>query len=140
MTENKQGLHFAWYTGARNSGSFYAGTKDNGKTIIDRDNITKQGSHPQLTSLTNNSIAIAWDESFETQDGYTRRIGMQLRNPNGTHLLKEFITGDSLYATYPVVCGVKENAVAIAYCVKKKNKNYIAYQRVNFIASKDHSY
>jgi hypothetical protein len=140
MTENKQGLHFAWYTGARTSGSFYSGTTDNGNTYVNRDNITAQGSHPQLASLANDELVIAWDETFEVSDGFTKRIGMQLRRADGTHLLKDYITSDSLYASYPVVSGVKNNAVALAYCLKKGNKNYIAYQRVNFIAEKDHSY
>lgn len=140
MTENKEGLHFAWYTGARSSGSFYAGTTNNGKTFINRDNITTQGSHPQLATLSNDAVATVWDESCQKGDSYKKRIGIQLRNSNGMHLMKAYITPDSLYSTYPVVCGVKGNSAVVAYCLKKGNKNYIAYQRVNVIASKDHSY
>lgn len=140
MTENKYGLHFAWYTGARSSGSFYAGTTDNGHTFINRDNITTQGSHPQLATLSNEELAIVWDESLQKDDSYKKRIGIQLRKPDGSQLLKEYVTRDTSYATYPVICGVKENAAVLAYCLKKGNKNYIAYQRVNIIASKDHSY
>lgn len=140
MAENKQGLHFAWYTGARSSGSFYAGTTDNGNTFVNRDNITQQGSHPQLASINNDRIAIAWDEPVQKGNAYKKRIGVQLRAPGGERLLKDYVTPDSLYATYPVISGTKDNGAVMAFCARKGNKNYIAYQRVNFIAPKDNSY
>lgn len=131
MTENKEGIHFAWYTGARSSGSFYASTTDNGNTYINRDNITSKGSHPQITSLSNNQLVITWDESFEIKQGYTKRIGIQLRTADGERQSKKYITADSVYASYPVITSIDNNGVALAYCIKKENKNYIGYQRVN---------
>ncbi|MBO9573269.1 MAG: exo-alpha-sialidase, partial [Chitinophagaceae bacterium] len=132
MTENKQGLHFAWFTGARNAGCFYAGSNNCGDTYINRDNITTQGSHPQLATLENDKLVLAWDESFQINNGYTKRIGVELRSAEGKHELKNFITPDSVYASYPVIAGVKNNAAMLAYCVKKGDKNYIAYQQISF--------
>ena len=51
MTENENGLHFAWFTGGNNKGCYYANSVDNGKSFSPRNNISSFGSHPQITSL-----------------------------------------------------------------------------------------
>jgi hypothetical protein len=132
MTENKNGIHFAWFTGARSSGCFYTKTADNGNTFTGRDIVTKQGSHPQLSSFPGGEIALVWDETFETPDGYYKRIGLQVRDEKGSRIKQQFITPDSVYTTYPVISSFTYNTAVVAYCMKISNRNYIAYQTIAY--------
>lgn len=132
MTENNSGIHFAWFTGARSSGCFYTSTADNGKSYNKRDSVTVQGSHPQLASFPSGEIAIVWDETYETADGYYKRIGLQLRDEKGNKLQQQFITSDSIYSTYPVISNSTDRSMLVAFSTKKSNQNFIAWQTVDY--------
>ena len=58
-----EGLHFAWFTGGSNKGTYYSRTSDNGKNFTPRDGISGLGSHPQIAALKNGEVIIVWDES-----------------------------------------------------------------------------
>lgn len=116
MAENANGLHFAWYTGGRNPGSYFTSSKNNGGNFMEPETISGMGSHPQLTSLpSTGNLAIAWDETSVLGDKTQRRIGMQLKDAEGKFLGKEYVTPDSEIASYPVIIPIAKNTFMIAY-------------------------
>ena len=130
MTENAEGLHFAWYTGGKAKGTFYTQSKDNGNSFGLHDSISFAGKHPQLAADVKGAIAIVWDENIKAGDQFYSRIGMQTRTPDGNSIQKWFITPDSTNATYPVIVMTREQQPLVAYCQKKDQKNYVVYQPV----------
>jgi hypothetical protein len=135
MTENQAGLHFAWFTGGGKTGSFYTKSTDNGSSFTGYDSISHLGRHPQLASFPNGELIIVWDESVQHLNQSNKRIGIQIRAANGAKIKNDFITPDSLFASYPVVSTLEKNTSGIAYCKKTGEKNYIMYQRV-FLSTK----
>lgn len=131
MSENKEGLHFAWFTGGSKKGCFYTQSNDNGNSFVKHDRISSLGSHPQIGALPNGDLIIVWDESVQVNNQYYKRIGVQQRTAAGSSKAQFFITADTLNATYPVLETVDENKFLIAYTIRKGDKNYIMYQRVD---------
>lgn len=131
MTENKEGLHFAWFTGGRNKGCFYTQSANNGNSFDQADHISSLGSHPQISSLPGGDLFIAWDESVQVNDKYYKRIGVQKRTGKGINESSAFITADTTTATYPVVSSINDHSSLIAYTIKKEDKNYIICQQVS---------
>jgi hypothetical protein len=128
MTENKDGLHFAWFTGGANKGCYYTNSADNGKNFIPRDRISSFGSHPQISSFPDGKLAIVWDETVQVNAAYYKRIGVQIRTSTGLTEKQGFITNDTLTSTYPVSLPLSDRAVVIAYTQKKNEKDYIMCQ------------
>jgi hypothetical protein len=85
MTENSEGMHFAWFTGGKNKGCYYTRSTDNGKSFVKHDSVSSLGSHPQLASISSGEVMIVWDESHVTDNKVTKRIGFQKRNAEGTN-------------------------------------------------------
>jgi hypothetical protein len=130
MTENKEGLHFAWFTGAINKGCFYTRSDNNGEYFTGHERISEMGSHPQITAFADGRLAIAWDETVEVENNYYKRIGIQLRGAKNEAPTRQFITGDTLICTYPVIKTVDEQSFFIAYTMKKEGKEYVMCQKV----------
>jgi hypothetical protein len=131
MTENQDGIHFAWFTGGDNKGCFYTKTKDNGKSFVMLDSVSSLGSHPQLTSLSNGELLIVWDESHVTDDKVSRRIGIQRRDAEGKAIGKEYITSEDSTASYPVIAPVNETSSIVAYLTQAENREYVTYRLVS---------
>lgn len=131
MTENNEGLHFAWFTGGRNKGCFYTKSSNNGNSFDYPDRISRSGSHPQICSSSDGGLVVAWDESVEVNGKLFKRIGVQNRSASGTIRADAFITDDTLTATYPVVASLSDDAFIVSYTIKKGEKNYIMFQRVD---------
>lgn len=131
MAENSEGLHFAWFTGGRNKGSFYTQSTDNGASFIQPDRISPLGSHPQIASFSSGELLVAWDESVQVNNKFYKRIGVQKRSPAGTNEAEIFITPDTTMATYPVIALVDDHVSIVAYTVKKSNQNYVIWQQLN---------
>jgi hypothetical protein len=131
MTENKEGLHFSWFTGAKNKGCFYTQSNDNGNTFTGHERISEMGSHPQITTLTDGRILTVWDESVEVNNTYNKRIGLQLRSPKGADEYQGYITGDTSMATYPVIESINDQGFIVAYTIKKQKKDHVVYQHIN---------
>jgi hypothetical protein len=131
MTENKDGLHFAWFTGGKNAGCFYTRSTNNGNSFLGYDSVSSLGSHPQMASLPNGNLVVVWDETVKAENGLNKKIGIQKRTPSGIDEGKTFLTPDSTMATYPVLFAVDNNTSLVAYSIKKGNKNYITCQRVH---------
>jgi hypothetical protein len=131
ITENKDGIHFAWFTGGKNKGCFYTNTKDNGKSFAGADSISSLGSHPQLTSLPNGELIIVWDEMQFAKNKVVKRIGIQRRNAEGKTEAKDYITAEDSNASYPVITPLNETSSIVAYAAYKDGKDYITYQVVS---------
>lgn len=130
MTENKDGIHFAWFTGGKNKGVFYTHTADNGKSFAGADSISSAGSHPQLASLTNGDLIIVWDEGQFVKGKMVKRIGIQRRNAEGKSEGKHYITPEDSNASFPVISAINETSSIVAYSSKRGDKNYVTYQIV----------
>lgn len=130
MTENKEGLHFAWYTGGQPKGSFYTRSSDNGKSFVAHDSVSARGSHPQLTALSNGELLLAWDETLPQDGKLFSRIGLQKRTADGKSLNKKYIAEDSLKVSYPVLLEARNGKALVAYCRQQGGKNYVVYQLI----------
>jgi len=132
MTENNEGLHFAWYSGGTNKGSFYINSDNNGKTFKKHDSITSRGMHPQIISMPGDKLVIAWDEPVRRGETTYKRIGLQVRTEHGIREINGFVTRDDGYCTYPVIRAVSDNELIVAYSSKKEYGEYVKWQRVKF--------
>ena len=130
MTENKEGLHYAWYTGGTTAGSFYKHSVKEKNSSEKPASISRRGSHPQMATLSNNDIVVVWDELVESTDKPSKKIGVQKRGMNGKKLLNKYITSDTGLSSYPVVYGINQASSLVAYTTRKADKNYIYYQVV----------
>jgi hypothetical protein len=129
MTENKEGLQFAWFTGGKEKGAYFTSSRDNGKSFATRNAISRLGSHPQLTTLKNNDLVIVWDETVVEGSQVAKQIGVQVRTPDGRAKDHRFITDAGSMASFPVITSVKEQNVLIAYSQKKADKSYVLFQQ-----------
>jgi hypothetical protein len=131
MTENNEGIHFAWFTGGKNKGCYYTKTTDDGKSFTMRDPVSSLGSHPQLASLSNGELLIVWDEGQFTDGKMVKRIGIQRRDAEGKSEGKNYITAEDSNASYPVIAAWNESSSLVAYSINKDGKDFIAYQIIN---------
>jgi hypothetical protein len=131
MTENKDGIHFAWFTGGKNKGCNYTKTTNDGKNFEMHDSVSSSGSHPQLASLTNGELLIVWDEMSFVDKKRGKRIGIQRRNAEGKSEGKDYITPEDSNASYPVISPIDETSSFVVYSLKKGDKEYITYQVVH---------
>lgn len=131
MTENKEGIHFAWFTGGKKKGCFYTKTTDNGKSFAGADSISVMGSHPQLTSLANGELIIVWDEMQFAKNKMVKRIGIQRRNADGSAEARDYITAEDSNASYPVIAPLNETSSIVAYSDNRDGKDYVTYQLVS---------
>src|SRR5262249_45763417 len=83
MTDNDEGIHFAWFTGGHDKGCHYTKSTDEGKSFMMHDSVTAFGSHPQMTALANGEIVIVWDESRLIGSTVSKRIGIERRTAEG---------------------------------------------------------
>lgn len=131
MTENRSGLHFAWFTGAKDKGCYYTKTTDNGKSFVTRDSVSALGSHPQIAALKSGELLIVWDETHVVGNNISKRIGIQRRTSEGKTKGKDYLTLAGTDASYPVIAAVNETTSIVAYSKQQKNKSFVAYQVVN---------
>lgn len=130
MTENNNGLHFAWFTGAGKKGCYYTNSSNNGQRFSIADSVSSNGSHPQLTTLSNGTLMLVWDEAVEFNNKPVKRIATQVRKANGTSIGKTFLTSDSSVASYPVITSLASNKTLVVYTEKKDKKSFIRYMIV----------
>lgn len=131
MTENQDGIHFAWFTGGKNKGCYYTKTTDEGKSFMMHDSVSSLGSHPQLASLADGELMIVWDEGSFANGKMIKRIGIQKRNAEGKCEGKDYITPGDSFASYPVISPVSATSSIVAYSSMKDDKQYIAYQIIS---------
>jgi hypothetical protein len=127
MTENKDGLHFSWFTGGESKGNYYSCAPGNGKKFNDRLLVSASGSHPQVTAISGDNIMLTWDETKLS----SRTIGVQVIDKNEKTLMRKFITSDSTFSSFPVIAKKDARNCIVAYTSKVNDQPYIKYQFVS---------
>lgn len=133
MTENKNGIQFTWFTGGKNAGVYYCNSTDNGKTFSPRTMVSGLTSrHCQITNISNDDIAIVWNENFSEGNISSSRIGIETRSANGNDPEKQFITSETGDASFPVIKSMSKESLLVAYTKNVKDRNYVKYSIVKF--------
>jgi hypothetical protein len=130
MAENKEGMHFAWYTGGVNRGCYYTRSTDNGKSYIMHDSVSAAGTHPQMTSMPDGKLLIVWDESEVKNGKVYSKLGLQLRDGEGKSRYKTYISAADGNAKFPVVAALNDNTSLVAYINNKGDQSYVTCQVV----------
>ncbi|MBC7851319.1 MAG: exo-alpha-sialidase [Chitinophagaceae bacterium] len=115
MTENKTGMHFAWFTGGNKKGCYFTSSGDLGNSFNKSAQIASSGSHPQLTTTKDGDLMIVWDETIRENDNFYKRIGFQQRSATGAIQKTSFLTEKEGAASYPVIAPLNKGAV-VGYC------------------------
>jgi hypothetical protein len=128
MTESGGRIHFAWYTMGAGTGIYHTSTMDNGKTFEKRSTIIENiGRHPQISSITDNTI-IAWDELSEKDGKMFTRICLHKAENNGN---KVYLTEPDGYASYPTLQFTNSDTAIVSYTKKDGDSKFIYYGLVN---------
>ena len=132
ITKNDKGLHCAWYSMGGGKGVFYCNSMDNGNNFSAKDTVSFGASakHAQMATLSNNDIAVVWDQSVQAQDKIHNAIGLQQRSDDGARLITQFITGDSISAAFPVIKTLNNEQAIIAYTQSAGEHTKVCYQVV----------
>lgn len=130
MTENKDGLHFAWYTGGHYGGIFFCNSTDDGQTFSPRDSVSLQpmARHPQLIALRDDRLLTVWDEGIKKGDKSNSWVCLQLRGASGEKLLTQNITSGSTVANFPVVKRINDSSAIVAYTLQNGDNNHVYYR------------
>jgi len=131
MTENNNGLQFSWFTAGGQAGIYYCHADMDGKNFSQRALVSgPSGRHPQMTSI-GNRVIMVWNENIIKGQNVATRIGLEIRNPQGTNPEKQFITDDIGLATFPVIKTIDETTVLIAYTKSIGNKDFVKYKLIH---------
>ncbi|TRX36772.1 exo-alpha-sialidase [Flavobacterium sp. ZT3R18] len=125
MTENENGLHFAWYTSGGGSGVFYCNSNDSGKSFSNRNVVSDKPSakHPQITSLDNKDVLIVWDETVTKNDTMSVKIGLQHRDKSGKIIATKYISSKNTTATFPIIEAINKNQLLVAWSQESTDEN-----------------
>ena len=127
MTENKNGLHFTWFTGGKGKGNYYSCSAGDAKKFGDRRLLSATGSHPQVAAMSGDNVMLTWDETSLS----SRIIGVQVIGKDEKSLMRKFITTDSSFSSYPVLSKMDDRTCMVAYTSKINEHPYIKYQFVS---------
>jgi hypothetical protein len=131
MAENKEGIHFTWFTGGSGNGVFYNHSTDNGKTFSSRNSVSgKASKHAQITTLPRGDILIVWNESFPKGKSFSSRVGLEKREAGGSKSFKQYITSEEGNASFPVIKPIDEHSAIVAYTVSINETDKVAYKVV----------
>jgi hypothetical protein len=126
MTSNQTGMHYAWFTMGGGSGVYYS-HKPTGKPFSPRESVSSAPSakHPQMTTLSDGKLAIAWDERDMQPANTGNLIGLQIRASDGTLLNTEHLTPDSVNAVFPVILAGKNHDLLVAFTNRKEKDSEV---------------
>jgi len=132
MTENENGLHFAWYTSGGGSGVFYNNSADYGKSFSKRTIVSDKPSakHPQITTLDNKEVLIVWDETTTDGDKIATQIGLQHRNKNGKIVSTKYISSKNRMSNFPVIRAINKKQFLVAWSQRSEDEN-VFYKIIN---------
>lgn len=125
MAENAMGLQFAWYTGGKNKGCYYASSSDNGAHFTPRSLLSTSGSHPQIITLNDGSLLTLWDETAMNDNNYYQRIAGVYKNAEGKNIATGYLTNDKLSSTFPVATVVDDETIMVAFTQRRNNRTYV---------------
>lgn len=130
LVENKNGLHFSWYTMGGGSGVFYCTSSDNGETFSPRDSVSGKATakHPQMVTLPSGEIIIAWDESVQNGEEVHSRIDLQRRSVDGQVIDRRYMVAAGTGSEFPVLTVIDEQTVLVAYTQKTEQGTQVKYE------------
>lgn len=120
MAENKNGLHFAWFTAGGEAGVYYCNSNDNGQQFSPRKMLSTEARHPQMTTLPNGTIGIVWEQTVKKDSAFYSKIVLQLTKSDGQQT-KQDITADNVNAGFPVIISNDEKIVFVAWVQQPDN-------------------
>jgi len=133
MSENKEGIHFTWFTGGMGAGIYYNHSGNNGETFDGRDSVSgNSAKHCQIATLNDENILIVWNESFPMGKEFSSRIGIEKRDAQGKILLRNYITAENSKSTFPVVFSLSDNTAVVAYTDNSNGSSHIFSQMISF--------
>jgi hypothetical protein len=127
QTSNEKGMHFAWFTGGAVKGTFYNNSSVKGVGFSKRDSISVRGMHPQIATLNDGNLAIAWDEPVDTSG---KQVCLEIRNGKGDPLTRKMISLSGDQSSYPVISPGKNNDLLVAFTVKSGKKSSVKFSKV----------
>ena len=131
MAENKEGMHFTWFTAGSGAGIYYNQSRDNGKTFSQRNSVSgRSAKHCQIVTLPDDNILIVWNETFAYHNDFSSRIGVEERSADGKPSRKQYITAENGSASFPVIHAVDANTALVAYIESTKEKDHVMYKRI----------
>ena len=123
MTETKSGLHFAWFTAANEqTGVYYCSSTDNGQNFSQRELLSENARHPQMTTLPNGAVGIVWEETVKKDSLVFSKIVLQITNPDG-QTTKQNVTADDVNAGFPVIVANDKENIVVAWVQQGNEKN-----------------
>jgi hypothetical protein len=138
MAANRNGLHFAWYTMGGGEGVFYGRSADGGLTFSPRESVSGKASakHPQIASLADGTLAIAWDETVGEggngkpggPGGGGNRVRLQVRDPEGKLLAGMHVSDEKEDASFPVLKAIDDSTLLVAYTDARGKTPRVRYQ------------
>ena len=130
MCENEEGMHFSWFTGGDKAGVYYTNSVDNGEHFSPRRMISgSQARHCQITPVGKN-IVIVWNETSVINKKVFSRIGIEVSDAKGNHLLKQMITPENGSATFPTIQSIGNEYALISYTETVGDKDFVKWLRI----------
>lgn len=118
ITNTENGISFYWFTSGGKDGVFSTTLANNTKEYTKRKLVNPHARHPQAITLKNGITVLTWDETFKTEEGFINKIGLLIKNKNGTETIK-YITTDSEDCNHPVLVETDNNSVLISWTQRK---------------------
>jgi len=131
MSEDEDGLHFYWFTMGGGEGVYHTSLKKQEGNFSERSLLSSSARHPQTANISSGGVAIVWEENVEVDAVLRNRIGF-LTEANGIKQEAIFISPDSVDASYPVILGLPDNKVLIAWNQRGENAYQVYYQLITF--------
>ncbi|SHM07280.1 sialidase family protein [Chitinophaga sp. CF418] len=133
MVKNKDGMHFTWFTMGGGEGVYYCQSADNGQTYTRKQKVSSLplAKHPQITALADDKVMLVWDEPVKVKNTFNSRVGFQLRDGAGKVLDTGVLTPDSAYACYPVIKGLDDHTVLVAYTQREGELQQVRCKLLN---------
>lgn len=129
MSEDKDGLHFYWFTMGGGEGVYHTSLKDQEGDFSERSLLNTSARHPQTANSTDDGVVLVWEERIETDSILRNRIGY-LFEKNGVKHETIYISPDSVDAFYPVVLELPNNKTLIAWNQRGEEISQVYYQIV----------
>lgn len=128
MAQTSLGLDFFWFTRGGGTGVFHTKREFKNQTFKPRAIINAQARHPQATTLSNDEVAVVWDEYSEKSDSFYNRISLLIRSK--TNKTKpNYITPEFVNATYPVVLKLNNGNLLISWTQKEEGESQVFYKQ-----------
>lgn len=127
MSEDKDGLHFYWFTMGGGEGLYHTSLKSQEAKFAKRNLLNVMARHPQTANTTDEGLTLVWEESMEIDSILRNRIGYSFEK-NGIKQKTMYISPDSVDASYPVVLGLSDNKTLVSWNQRDKNVSQVYYQ------------